>query len=160
MGDLQLRLATNEDAHGIQELVDLCYRKYPPYQLFLEDEPELRTPADSFEAFWVIEEGQDIVGSIAAMSHGSTRVELKKLYLHPRHWGSGWASELESIFVEWGSSHGFTNAELWSDVLFTRAHEFYRKCGWLETGMKRELRDTNGDYAELQFSKALEPSDP
>lgn len=155
---MKLRPAQNQDAAAIVEVVDLCYREYPPYQLFVEDEPALLTPEDSFDRFWVLEDDQGLIGTIAGEDHGadaSPRFELKKLYLHPRVWGGGGATLLEQAFVAWAETLGGGLAELWSDVLFTRAHRFYAKCGWTQTQETRQLADSNGPFKEFRFHRTI-----
>ena len=155
---MNLRPARNQDAPAIVEVVDLCYRQYPPYQLYVEDEPELLTPEDSFDQFWVLDDDQGLIGTIAGTDRGADanpRFELKKLYLHPRAWGGGGAALLEQAFVSWAESLGGGAAELWSDVLFTRAHGFYSKCGWTHTEETRELADSNGPFKEFRFHRTI-----
>ena len=143
---MNLRSATNQDSDAIIAVVDACYRQYP-YQLYVEDEPELLTPADSFSAFWVAEDAEGLVGCIAGQLLQDA-TELKKFYAHPRAWGTGLAQELHQKFVQWTREEGRASAVLWTDVLFHRAHKFYKKQGWVNTGKTRDLADTNGPFSE------------
>ena len=73
-----IRLATNDDAEGIINLIARCYADYPPNTLDVEvEEPELKTPASSFDSFWVLEAKGQILGSIAATNY-KNEVEMKK----------------------------------------------------------------------------------
>ena len=155
---MNVRLATNDDSSSIVEIVSLCYKKYA-YELFLKDEPELLLPVESFDVFFVLVTNGRVVGTVAGVDYGvlaSPRFELKKLYLHPDVWGGGGAKMLEGAFVSWAASLGGGDAELWSDVLFVRAHSFYRKCGWRKEEFTRSLEDTNGPYTEFLFRKTIE----
>jgi N-acetylglutamate synthase-like GNAT family acetyltransferase len=135
-----LRPATNEDSAGIIALISVCYAEYPPNVLLVdEEEPELRTPASSFDGFWVLESAGEVLGCVAATKTEQV-VELKKMYLAPVLRGGAWAEKLQALVVDFARELG-CSLELWTDTRFNRAHSFYSKCGWRKTGETRELHD-------------------
>ncbi len=155
---MNLRAATNQDSDAIIAVVDACYRQYP-YQLYVKDEPELLTPADSFPSFWVVEDIEGLAGCIAGQIL-TEATELKKFYVHPRAWGTGLAQQLHQQFVQWSIEQERASAVLWTDVLFHRAHRFYEKQGWVNTQKTRDLADTNGPFSEYLFTLNLKPDLP
>jgi len=137
-----LRLVADADSDGIIALIESCYAEYPPNVLLVdEEEPELRTPESSFDRFWVLDDGGEIVGTVAAVDHGEF-VELKKMYLAIGMRGSGWAQKLQLLVIDFARTLG-KEMELWTDTRFERAHSFYQKCGWKMTGESRELHDAS-----------------
>ncbi|HJM39411.1 MAG TPA: GNAT family N-acetyltransferase [Planctomycetota bacterium] len=145
-----IRPASNEDSAGIIALIAACYSEYPPNVVLLvdEEEPELRTPASSFDGFWVLEAEGKVCGCVAATKTGET-VELKKMYLVKELRGRLWAQKLQVIVVNFAKEKG-CSLELWTDTRFHRAHAFYSKCGWQKTGETRELHDF-ADTTEYRF---------
>ena len=153
----ELRLAQDEDSAGIIALIAACYLEYPPNVLDVDlEEPELRTPASSFEAFWVLEDDQQrIVGCIAlgTVEQGQ-RIELKKCYVSKQLRGTGQGRRLIEAVESWAVEHGVAEVELWSDTRMTLAHKVYAKLGYVASGRTRDLHDIS-ETTEFHFSKRL-----
>lgn len=98
----------------------------------------------------VFEEGEPAgfisFGECRYGNHDKSWMEIWRVYLIPKFWGSGVAKEL----VEWGISEilkeNFTNIELWVLEENIRARNFYQKMGFKYdtifqiTNMGKELR--------------------
>jgi N-acetylglutamate synthase-like GNAT family acetyltransferase len=151
----QLRPATDHDSPGIITLIARCYADYPPNVLDVDnEEPELRTPATSFDGFWVLEVDGEILGSIAA-AHYTDKIELKKYYVHPRLRGTGQGSKLNDVFLDYVRQQGVHKIVLWTDTRFDLAHKVYTHLGYRPTGQTRELHDIS-QTTELEFEMTLD----
>jgi putative acetyltransferase len=151
-----LRFARDQDSKGIIALIAACYEEYPPNVLDVDlEEPELRTPATSFEAFWVLEDdAQEIVGCIAlATVEPAKRIELKKCYVSHHLRGSGWGRRLIETVEAWAAEHAIPEVELWSDTRMTLAHKVYAKLGYVPSGRTRDLHDISRTI-EFHFLKS------
>ena len=95
MSELTLRDAQAADGPGIVALVATMYARYEnSYCDPIGEEPELMTPTQSFDKFWVLQHSTGwIVGSIGLVYHDDY-TELKKVYLIPRFHGQGWGTRL------------------------------------------------------------------
>lgn len=149
-----IRLATNDDAEGIINLIARCYADYPPNTLDVEvEEPELKTPASSFDSFWVLEAKGQILGSIAATNY-ENEVEMKKYYIHPKIRGTGEGRKLHDIFLNYVRGQGVSRIVLWTDTRFSLAHKVYQHMGYIKTGKTRELHDIS-ETTEFHFELNL-----
>jgi GNAT superfamily N-acetyltransferase len=155
---IDLRPALDADSPGIIELIARCYAEYPGNVLDVDrEEPGLRSPARSYDAFWVAERG-GIVGCAALVlqrADSSAFVEMKKVYLEPTLRGTGLAQRLLACVEEWAIRAQVSRVELWSDTRFTRAHRFYLKQGYRRSGRVRDLHDLSRSI-EYHFVRDLE----
>ena len=94
---VKLRLARNSDSEGVIALIARVFAEYEGCVLDVDlEEPELRTPGESFTRLWVLVRQRGIVGCGGLDDHGDGVVELKKLYLDPVMRGGGFAREIAS----------------------------------------------------------------
>jgi len=150
-----VRPATDDDAAGVIALIARVFAEYPGCVLDVDrEEPELRTPASSFDRFWVVEADGTVVGCIACALHGDV-VELKKLYVDAAARGQGLARQLVQLVEATARDHDATLIELWSDTRFTRAHAVYEHLGYALTGRTRDLNDLS-KTTEYHFTKPLQ----
>ncbi|MHC4470836.1 MAG: GNAT family N-acetyltransferase [Planctomycetota bacterium] len=152
--DVRLREATDGDSEGVIALVGRVFAEYPGCVLDVDgEEPELRSPASSFDEFWVLEREGEIVGSVGLAVLDGDRVELKKLYLDESVRGRGLARRLAERVEERARALGAGTIELWSDTRFTAAHGFYERLGYARTGRSRDLNDLSRT-TEHHFEKS------
>ena len=104
-------------------------------------------------AFWVLEDGDQVVGTVGAVPVSASEVEIKRVYLHADLRGQGWGRALVEHALSWAAVHGHTRVRLWSDVKFTRSHVMYERLGFVRTGL-RECDDLDKSR-EYGFEKAL-----
>ncbi|MDP6962970.1 MAG: GNAT family N-acetyltransferase [Planctomycetota bacterium] len=150
----QLRAALNSDSEQIIDLIARCYADYPPNVLDVDgEEPELRSPASSFDGFWVLEQDGEIVGCIAAANYGA-HIEMKKYYVHPKMRGTGQGRLLHTVFLNYALEQGVSKIELWTDTRFELAHHVYTHLGYRQTGRTRELHDLS-ETTEFHFEMVL-----
>lgn len=149
-----VRPATDDDAAGVINLIARVFAEYPGCVLDVDrEEPELRTPASSFDRFWVVEENGTIVGCIACALHGDS-CELKKLYVDEAARGRGLARQLVDLVENTAREHDARLIELWSDTRFVTAHAVYERLGYQASGRTRDLHDLSRT-TEYHFTKRL-----
>jgi GNAT superfamily N-acetyltransferase len=104
-------------------------------------------------AFWVLEDGGRVVGTIGVVPLSPTEVEIKRVYLESSLRGQGWGRTLVEHAIGWAVEHGHTRVRLWSDVKFERSHGMYERLGFVRTGL-RDCDDVDRSQ-EYRFEKAL-----
>jgi putative acetyltransferase len=151
---MDIRDVRDEDSEAIIALIARVFAEYPGCVLDVDrEEPELRCPASSFDGFWVVARGGEILGTIAYADLGGRRVELKKLYLDRGVRGRGLARRLVEVVEARARDLGARTIELWSDTRFEEAHGFYERMGYSRTGRTRDLHDLSRT-TEYQFVKS------
>lgn len=178
MQDPLLRAARDTDSAGVIALIGAVFAEYPGCVLDVDlEEPELRAPASSFEAFWVLEaraaEGGPgvVVGCVGLGLHGPGDgeeraagrgagrqvAELKKLYLARAHRGRGLGARLVRVVEDEARRRAAGEIELWTDTRFTTAHAVYARLGYQRTGRQRALNDLSATI-EDHYVKSLSPA--
>ena len=153
---VRLRRARDEDSEGVIALIARVFAEYEDCVLDVDlEEPELRTPAQSFTRLWVLVRDGEVLGCGGLQDHGSGVVELKKLYLDPAVRGAGHAREIAALVEVYARSVGAESIELWSDTRFLAAHGFYDRMGYVRTGRTRELHDLS-NTTEYHYLKRLD----
>ena len=104
-------------------------------------------------AFWVLEDGGRVVGTVAVVPRSPTDVEIKRVYLDPTLRGKGRGTALVETALAWAAARGFRRVALWSDVKFTRSHGMYDRLGFVRTGV-RACDDIDQSH-EYGFEKIL-----
>ena len=119
------------------------------------EEYKLKTPATSYDRFWVVERETEIVGCIACSFDQATGdFELQKLYIHADLRCGGWGRKLVDVVEKEARDMGFDQIELWTDTRFTTAHRFYSGLGYRKTGRTRDLHDLS-ETTEYHFVKPV-----
>jgi len=154
-GEFEIRRARDEDSDAVIAIIDAVYREYPGCILDVDnEEPELRTPASSFDEFWVAERRGAIVGSSALQIFEDGVGELKKVFLHRDTRGHGLGGRLVRLIEERAKASGCGELFLWTDTRFELAHAVYTKLGYTKTGEERTLHDLS-NTSEFRFEKRL-----
>ena len=140
-------------------LIARCFGPYPGCVLDVDgEEPQLRTPGDSFESCWIAELDGRVVGCIACHSHklddGTGALELKKLYIDANARGMGLARRLIDLVEDRAHEVGARVIDLWTDTRFTKAHAVYEHYGFVREAAERELGDLS-ETREYYFTKAM-----
>jgi GNAT superfamily N-acetyltransferase len=104
-------------------------------------------------AFWVLEDGGRVVGTIGVVPLSAAEVEIKRVYLDASLRGQGWGRALLEHAMAWAAERGHTHVRLWSDVKFERSHVMYERLGFARTGI-RDCDDVDRSQ-EYRFEKAL-----
>ncbi|WP_421567607.1 GNAT family N-acetyltransferase [Stenotrophomonas sp. PD6] len=163
---LLIRRATPADAERLSALAIATYTEtfgdsYPPQDLqdFLAAHyavaPQRRELDDPLSAAWLVFDGEQAIGYLAAgpnsLPHAQARhgdIELKRLYVHASHQGSGLGAQLMEAFLAWldQPSRRTLWVGVWSENL--GAQRFYARYGCEQAGT---YYFQVGDSRDLEF---------
>ena len=157
--ELTMWPATRNDAPGV---IDLIGRVYAEYHFVYDprvEVPDLFRFEEHYEAprgaFFVIREGDLIVGSVGVERVGGETAELHRLYLDARLRGRGTGRALVQAALAWcRGERGITRMILWSDTRFEQAHRLYERMGFRRTG-ERTLPDDLNQTREYGFERRV-----
>jgi GNAT superfamily N-acetyltransferase len=149
---------TAADAHGVVELIARVFAEYG----FVWD-PRVEVP-DLFDfdahyapprgAFFVVRDGERIVGSIGVERLDRHTAELHRLYLDAGLRGRGTGHALMEAALAWCRAQGIRYAILWSDTRFDQAHRLYTRMGFARTGERTVPDDANASR-EYRFERGV-----
>lgn len=153
-----IRPGRDEDAAGYIALIAACWSEYPGVVCDIDAElPEVRALASYMAgkggALWTAEAEGGVIGMVATYP-AEDGWHLSRMYVSASHRGTGLAQDLIKLAEDHARAAGARRMVLWSDVLFTRAHAFYEKHGYLRRGGLRALNDLS-DTIEARFTKPL-----
>jgi GNAT superfamily N-acetyltransferase len=156
-----IRPGRDSDADGIIALIGACWAEYPGVVMDVDGEmPELRALATYYRgkggALWVAEAAGRVVGMIAARPHGDGVWEICRVYVLPDLHGGGLGHGLLDTAEAHACSAGAARLELWSDTRFRRAHRFYEKRGYQQSGPMRALNDLSNSL-EFYYVRSIDP---
>jgi putative acetyltransferase len=161
---LRTRPVTDDDAEAVIALIGAAYDEHPGCVLDLPGvDDDLPAPATVAARrggrWWVVEDAGRVVASAGTgpVTDDGT-LELKRLYVTPSHRGRGVATTLVRRVEAHAAGLGAQVVELWSDTRFTDAHQLYERCGYADTGARRQLHDPS-DTTEIHLRRAIEPAD-
>jgi len=154
-GSFTIRDYRPEDFPGVVSVIKSVYNDYNyrmDYNEFDRDLADIdSTYIDSGGAFWVLDMGGAIVGTIGVIPEATESCELRRLYLKAPYRGKGWGTKMVRRVIDWAESHGFRRIFLWSDVLFEPAHHLYVKSGFTPTNKTRAIDPMNPTSVERYF---------
>ena len=96
-----------------------------------------------FDAFWIMLDGEEIIGTAVLKRMDECRCELKSLYLYERFQGRGLGRMLLKTVIEEAVRSGYR--EMYLDTLSTsaRALILYEKVGFVRTERYNENYDAD-----------------
>lgn len=96
-----------------------------------------------FDAFWIMLDGEEIIGTAVLKRMDECRCELKSLYLYERFQGRGLGRMLLKTVIEEAARSGYR--EMYLDTLSTsaRALILYEKVGFVRTERYNENYDAD-----------------
>ncbi len=153
-----IRAGRDDDAAGFIALIGACWAEYPGVVMDVDAElPEIRALASHEAArggaLWAAEADGTLVGMVATAPNADGW-GLSRMYVAAGQRGTGLASDLLRRAEDHARAAGGARMALWSDVLFTRAHAFYEKHGYLRRGGLRALHDLSSTI-EAGYAKPL-----
>jgi putative acetyltransferase len=142
-----VRAARDRDAAALLDLVRGAWSEFPGKELVVaRDAPDLVAPATSYArqggAFWVVERGGAIVGSIALRPAAGGTVELRRFYVAPGERKSGLGAYLYGLFEEEAVRRGAHGIELWTDARMLDAQRLYQRVGFRRSAEERLCPET------------------
>ena len=152
-----IRPGRDGDGPGYLELIAGCWREY-------EAEPEIRGEIPEIDALatalaeaggmlWTAEEAGRVVGMVGTYP-AEDGWHLSRMYVAAAERGTGLGRDLLVTAEDHARAAGAGRMVLWSDVLFTRAHAFYEKHGYLRRGGLRALHNP-AQSIEAGYAKPL-----
>ncbi len=162
-----IRPGRDEDAAGFADLIAGCWGEYPGVDIDVAAEvPEIHALASHVAGqggrLWTVEQAGRVVGMTATYPDDGAWA-LSRVYLHASLRGTGIGLRLLQLAEDHARGAGAERMVLWSDVLFTRAHAFYEKHGYLRRGGLRALRNASNTieagYAKPLRGLVVEPLD-
>jgi GNAT superfamily N-acetyltransferase len=110
-------------------------------------------------AFWVVVDRSEIVGSFGIESHGVDDTELRRMYLDEGYRGRGIAQRMLDHAQADARSLGFTRMILSTAQIQKSAVSFYRKSGFrhirTEVAEAMNPKQAGGGLTRFHFEKAL-----
>ncbi len=110
-------------------------------------------------AFWVVEDRNEIVGSFGIESHGVGDTELRRMYLDKGYRGHGIAERMLDHAQAEARALGFTRMILSTAEIQKSAVSFYRKSGFqhirTEVAEAMNPKQVGGGLTRFHFEKAL-----
>ncbi len=164
---LHIRPGRDDDAPGFIDLIAACWGEYPGVHVDVPAEvPEIHVLASHVTgqggALWAVEQDGRVVG-MAATHPDDAGWTLSRVYLQASLRGTGLGQRLLRLAEDHARDAGADRMALWSDVLFTRAHAFYEKHGYLRRGGLRALHNPSNTieagYAKPLRGLVVEPVD-
>ena len=157
-GPPHIRPGRDTDGPGFIDLIAACWGEYPGVDVDVPAEvPEIHTLASHVTghggALWTVEQDGQVVGMTATYPDGGAWM-LSRVYLQASLRGTGLARRLLRLAEDHARDAGADRMTLWSDVLFSRAHAFYEKHGYLRRGGLRALGNSSNTI-EAGYAKPL-----
>ena len=158
LGGPRIVAATRVDAAGVIDLIGRVFAEYGWIWVPATEVPDLMHWTPHYEAprgaFFVVREGERVVGSVGVERAGENTAELHRLYLDPPLRGRGLGEALVHTIVEWCRGQSIGRLVLWSDTRFTHAHRLYLRTGFRQTGERALPEDVN-QTREYHFERAV-----
>lgn len=140
---LTFRRFNGKDQPGVIGVIAECYREYGQAMELETLDDDLRRIREIYESpgsmFHVLVDAGCVVGTVAVKRVSSNEAELKRLFLDARYRERGLGKRMTLWAIDWASERGYETLHIWSDVLYTKAHELYRRLGADDTGQRRFL---------------------
>ena len=153
----QLRPVTPADKDGVIALIDTIFREYGDV-IFLEGaDADLLNIAAYYEPgmFMVFADDSTVFGTVALQyrKDDPSVVMLRRMYLDASLRGTGAGEKLIQWAIGKAKELKARRMELWTDARFERAHGFYKKMGFVDSGEVRSMDDGAMPYDEFMYYK-------
>lgn len=156
---LVLRAAEDRDAQDLFGLLSLCFADYPG--CFIDPHDDLKdlltpgSPRQNEGVLWVLDDERGrICACVSVDFPEADTAELHRLYVRPDQRGRGLGSSLVRAAERHAYEKGATRMAFWSDTRFADAHRLYKKLGYTQTELQRDLGDVSNS-SEYRFEKDL-----
>jgi GNAT superfamily N-acetyltransferase len=100
---------------------------------------DLADPLGHYDAVWVVEDGERVVGSVAMRASGDGEAELKRMYLVPEARGRGLGRRLLETGLGWARDQGFVSVRLDTTAEMRAARSLYESAGFEAFGSRTEV---------------------
>ncbi len=134
-----VRFAGDRSA-GVVQVIATVFAEYgmtfdlPDFDADLKDiETSYRDPGGDF---WLLLEGDRVVGTVGVVPKDASSCELKRLYLLSEYRGGGHGRRLIEHVIGWAAGRDYRTIVAWSDVRLETAHRVYRRLGFETLGQR------------------------
>ena len=152
-----IRPGRDGDGAGYHDLIGACWQEFGDSTDVRAETPEIDVLATTITAqggaIWTAEAAGQVAGMVATYP-AADGWHLSRMYVASGQRGTGLAHDLLRTAEHHARAAGAARMVLWSDVLFTRAHAFYEKQGYLRRGGLRPLHNP-AQSIEAGFAKPL-----
>jgi putative acetyltransferase len=146
------------DAPGVIALIGRVFAEYGFVYEPSTEVPDLRAFDRHYQAprgeFFVVREGDIIVGSVGVERLDAGTAELHRLYLDAHLRGRGTGRALVDLVLDWCRAQGISRLILWPDTRFDQAHRLYTRTGFRQAGERSLPGDVN-DTREYGFEREV-----
>ena len=155
---LAVRPAGIADAPAVVDLIGRVYLEYGFVYVPEVEVPDLLRFDQHYAAprgaFFVVRDGDVVVGSVGVERLDDGSAELHRLYLDARLRGRGTGRALVEAALEWCRTQRISRMILWSDTRFDQAHRLYERMGFRRIG-ERVLPDDLNETREYGFERPV-----
>jgi GNAT superfamily N-acetyltransferase len=156
--ELAVTAAMAADAAGVIALIGRVFAEYRFVYDPATEVQDLLSFAAHYEpphgAFFVVRDGDVVVGSVGVERIDGATAELHRLYLDADLRGRGLGRALVETVLDWCRARGVSRLVLWSDTRFDQAHRLYTRMGFLPSGERTLPGDAN-DTREFGFERVV-----
>ncbi|HTD92548.1 MAG TPA: GNAT family N-acetyltransferase [Chitinophagaceae bacterium] len=133
---------TNDYKRRVIDLILSIQRDELGVKITEDDQPDLKDISANYQKdhgnFWLVEENEQLVGTIALIDIGNNEVGLRKMFVAASHRGKekGVAQALMNEVLKWCREKKISAIYLGTIDIMKAAHRFYEKNGFerLEKG--------------------------
>lgn len=162
---MKLRSANNSDFEAIFEIINAHYQKHGDRVWLEGHDSDLLDIESGYSgkdgAFVVLEDQGTIVGTHATQPVDISKglLTFRRLYVKAAYHGRGAGKLLFDWAMDWTAENNFKRVEFWSDIRYKRAHKFFEKYGFINSGKIQHLEDAPFPYSEYKFYYDLPQKD-
>jgi GNAT superfamily N-acetyltransferase len=137
-GQVAIRQALGQEAAAVSAVVDAAYEKYVPI-IGGKPGPMLDDYAARIAAgqVWVLAAG-DVLGGVLVLEDGPEQFMLDNIAIDPNHQGAGYGRKLLDFAEQQARQRGWSQIDLYTNVLMADNIAIYLKRGYVERGRRRE----------------------
>lgn len=141
------------------QLIEMLRKIYAEYDQVIEldsldaDLLEIKTQYYKPSCFKILLDQEKVIASVA-VKIALGKIELKRVFVDPDYRRQGLGVKLSDWAFAYAREQGCEHIDIWSDTLFTKAHQLYEKLGAKKLDETRELGGAN-QITEQHFRKDL-----
>lgn len=117
----------------VVDLISACYSEYNEIMELDSLDADLNPIVEYYggrtRPFFVLLDGQRVIGTVALAGKTVEAVELKRVFLSAPYRGQGIGKALSRFACAWAKDRGYRTLYIWSDTTFHTAHALYRGLG-------------------------------
>ncbi len=141
--DIEIKEYSDEYKHQIidvigKTLADISVIERSSLPIDDEDLGKINEIYSGKGRFWIALHDNKVVGTVAIRDMGNKTAKLNRMFVLVEHHGSGIGQKLFEHAEKFAREQGFTKIILNTHELMHRAHTFYERNGFIQTGKNGE----------------------